>query len=290
MIKIRVAFCNFWPNFIPKEDIFYTIINSKYKLIEDYRNPDLIIYSVFNKGISHKFYNSNINRIFYTGENLSPDKFTAGYNNIIKFSYNETRGNNFYFPLWQKFCMENTDFVTDLNNKIRVNKFNEFCSFSVSNPNSVDRNNIYNKINSYKKVKSYGKYANNDKLLLDFGNTPYWHNIKINEFRKHTHKFNICYENTCNNGYITEKIMDSYLCGSIPIYKGANNICDHFNEKSFINCNNINNDEILDYIKYIDNNENEFHKIYNEKVFTDNQIEQYTSNMKNVHSSILDFL
>lgn len=290
MVKIRVAFCNFWPNFIPKEDIFYRIISSKYEVIEDYKNPDLIVYSVFSKGISHNFYKKNIPRIFYTGENMDYNKYCEGYSNVLKFSYMKTENDNFYFPLWQKMCMENIDFICDLNRRVRSIKFTEFCSFSVSNPNSIERNNILKKLNTYKQVKSYGHYANNDRLLLDFGKTPYWHNIKINEMRKRTHKFNVCYENTCNDGYITEKIMDSYLCGSIPIYKGANDISKHFNEESFINCNNIDQNDILERIKYIDNNDKEFNKMYNSNVFTQEQLEQHTCNMKNIHLSILGFL
>ena len=38
------------------------------------------------------------------------------------------------------------------------------------------------------------------------------------------YKFNICFENTKQPGYITEKIFDCFVTGTIPIYYGATNI------------------------------------------------------------------
>ena len=37
-------------------------------------------------------------------------------------------------------------------------------------------------------------------------------------------KFNICPENTISDGYITEKLFDSFKAGCIPIYSGDENI------------------------------------------------------------------
>jgi hypothetical protein len=47
--------------------------------------------------------------------------------------------------------------------------------------------------------------------------------------------FSICYENIKDlNGYITEKIFDSFFAGCIPIYWGAKNIKDYIPEHCFI--------------------------------------------------------
>ena len=50
--------------------------------------------------------------------------------------------------------------------------------------------------------------------------------------RKHevlkNYNYSICFENVFGySGYITEKIFDCFLAGTIPIYKGAPNILDH---------------------------------------------------------------
>ena len=54
------------------------------------------------------------------------------------------------------------------------------------------------------------------------------------------YKFSICYENLKNlSGYITEKIFDCFLAGTIPVYLGARNIKDYVPEKTFIDKENF---------------------------------------------------
>jgi alpha(1,3/1,4) fucosyltransferase len=49
------------------------------------------------------------------------------------------------------------------------------------------------------------------------------------------YKFSICYENAYNiDGYITEKIFDCFLAGTVPIYLGAGNITAHVPASCFI--------------------------------------------------------
>jgi hypothetical protein len=44
--------------------------------------------------------------------------------------------------------------------------------------------------------------------------------------------YSLCLENCSVNNYWTEKIVDSFLCWSMPIYYGAKNIFDYFPEES----------------------------------------------------------
>ena len=54
------------------------------------------------------------------------------------------------------------------------------------------------------------------------------------------YKFSICYENFSGyNGYITEKIFDSFFAGCVPIYWGANNVEKHIPEACFIDIRNF---------------------------------------------------
>ena len=49
------------------------------------------------------------------------------------------------------------------------------------------------------------------------------------------YKFSICYENVQNiPGYITEKIFDCFLAGTVPVYLGAGNITDHVPADCFV--------------------------------------------------------
>lgn len=48
-------------------------------------------------------------------------------------------------------------------------------------------------------------------------------------------KFAFCYENTKNlDNYITEKIFDAMMAGCVPIYWGADNVCDYIPKDCFI--------------------------------------------------------
>lgn len=48
------------------------------------------------------------------------------------------------------------------------------------------------------------------------------------------HKFSICYENTRQVGYITEKIFDCFFSGCVPVYWGAPNVEDYIPANCFV--------------------------------------------------------
>lgn len=48
------------------------------------------------------------------------------------------------------------------------------------------------------------------------------------------YKFSIAIENGIHDNYFTEKILDCFLTGTIPIYRGCENIGEFFNPKGFI--------------------------------------------------------
>ena len=79
------------------------------------------------------------------------------------------------------------------------------------------------------------------------------------------YKFCICFENVANQrGYITEKIFDCLFSGTIPIYKGANNILDYIPQNCFIDYDQFRNmDELYSYIS----------------TFTDAEIQKYQQNI-----------
>lgn len=68
------------------------------------------------------------------------------------------------------------------------------------------------------------------------------------------YKFAICYENIKDqNGYITEKIFDSFFAGCVPIYWGAKNITEHIPKECFIDKREFHSfEELYEYIKNMD--------------------------------------
>ena len=107
---------------------------------------------------------------------------------------------------------------------------------------SGERGIIIDKLNAYKPLDSGGRYRNNvggpvaDKIDFSKG-----------------YKFSIAFENSSSRGYTTEKIMESFAAGNIPIYWGNPDIAAEFNPDSFVNCHDFADfDEAVEYVKKID--------------------------------------
>jgi len=49
------------------------------------------------------------------------------------------------------------------------------------------------------------------------------------------YKYMICFENDLFPGYVTEKLIDAYLCGSIPVYWGDLGLDQDIDRESFHN-------------------------------------------------------
>jgi hypothetical protein len=76
-------------------------------------------------------------------------------------------------------------------------------------------------------------------------------------------------ENTKQETYITEKIVNGFLAQTIPIYWGSDRIGDYFNLERFINIPNLNEntiDETINQISLICNNPDEYLIIVNKPV------------------------
>lgn len=64
------------------------------------------------------------------------------------------------------------------------------------------------------------------------------------------YKFSVAFENSAVAGFITERIFDSFYCGTIPIYLGAPDIADYIPSDCFIDMRDFGGyDELSNYIK-----------------------------------------
>lgn len=60
------------------------------------------------------------------------------------------------------------------------------------------------------------------------------------------YKYSLCFENEMSPGYITEKLFDCLVCGTVPVYLGAPNITDYVPEECFIDMRNFADFDDLD--------------------------------------------
>ncbi|MCH8945303.1 MAG: hypothetical protein IIA85_00050 [Nanoarchaeota archaeon] len=144
----------------------------------------------------------------------------------------------------------------------------KFCAFVVSSNSSRERIDFFKKLSKYKKVDSYGKVLNNmgDKIFKTS-----WHYTHSQIFRDY--KFIICFENNFTKEYITEKLPNAMFSGSIPIYRGAPNVGDYFNTKSFINYDDYGSyDKMIEKIIELDQDDNKYLEFSKQPWFKNNKI------------------
>jgi len=147
----------------------------------------------------------------------------------------------------------------------------KFCLFSVSNGSCNERNTMFTQLNKYKKVDSCGKFMNNmgKNCPAGHGDKEYFDFIS-------KYKFMICFENTSKPNYFTEKLINAYYSGTIPIYWGCTNISDYVNMDSILylpsKFSEDDMEKIIEKIKYLDNNEKAYKLMYEQPFFKNGKI------------------
>ena len=152
----------------------------------------------------------------------------------------------------------------------------KFCAFIVSNPRGNIRNNLFTIINKYKKVDSMGSCLNNVGYKIK---CPFWSKEYLNILSQY--KFIICCENTKIATYSTEKIVNPYLSGTIPIYWGSENIKNIFNIESMLFLEDETEQSIIKLLKNIidlDNDEQKYLEFINRPIFTQDNINYWNEN------------
>lgn len=256
------------------------ILSKHFNIRYDDKNPDLILYSCFDNFDENTSIIKDIPSLFIMGENHFIPEIPTGIHYSMTFE--PTKDNNLQagYPLYFEPTIYN---IPDVDKVLKERKLENFenkkyaCAV-ISNGDSSEiefRINLVNIISKYKDIDHGGKWRNNvggcvqDKLQF------------LNNY-----KFNICFENSQRDMYITEKILDAYLGNTIPIYAGGNAET-IFNPDSFINLNNKSEEEIIEIIKEVNENDELYKKMYNAPILLDEnyfkkkyeEIEQFLVNL-----------
>lgn len=107
---------------------------------------------------------------------------------------------------------------------------------------------------------------------------------KINVLSKY--KFVISYDSYTNqNGYISEKIFDCFMAKTVPVYLGADNVCDYIPKDCFINKKDFNTyDELYEFLRSIDEATYEKYIRNIEKFLQSNNYKKYFSSESSARS------
>ena len=252
----KIDFCDFWNGFDKENNYFTNTLRNIYgkENIIISKSPDFLFFSCF--GFKNLQYNCV--KIFYTGENIVPDFNLCDYAiGMHEISFEDRYFRLPHFMLYQgvfKKAIQRTS--------LKALKDKKFCCHVISNSlGAHQRKEIIDLLSSYKMVDGGGKFNNNvggpvkDKLKF------------ISDY-----KFVVCFENSSSVGYTTEKILDGFAGGGIPIYWGNPDIAKDFNSDAFINCHNFNELKlVLDFVKYLDSNDDAYTRMVKAPIFTNEQ-------------------
>lgn len=139
-----------------------------------------------------------------------------------------------------------------------------FCAFVVRNGGAHVRNKFVKELSKYKMVDYAGPFMNNIGY-----NAPEDEQVYGDRYLGflQNYKFVMCFENSNLPGYITEKLLNAYLSGAIPIYWGTSEVLSWLNPKAFLYLKDDSQEsicELIGKIKDLDTNEDLYQQMHKE--------------------------
>ena len=272
---LKIQFSDFWRPF-DFQNNYFTQLLSEFCELEYSNSPDLLIYSSY--GSDHERFNCH--KLIYSAENERVNWNACDF----AFGMDYIHGNERYYrlPNWIWYADPIVLTRPKPAPELLVQQKTKFCSILVSNPHPQKRKDFFKTLSSYKTIHSGGKVLNNiGEVVKD----------KL-EFIK-GYKFNIAFENSSHPGYTTEKIFEPMIVNSIPIYWGNPLVHLDFNPRSFINYTDfVNEKQLIEYIKSVDNDFSLYAKIICEPYYHGNKIPDYLrrENVRKFLVSVVDSL
>lgn len=263
MKKIFIGFSGFWSDFDVNDNLITNMLK-KHFLVEvidgtkqkEREKCQYLFYSVF----SDEYLKYDCIRIFYTGENLIPDFNLCDY--AMGFSEIDFGDRYIRYPIycWYTAALEQLNHLPVCTEEDMKKKF---CAMVVSAPYCQDnyRTDFFHILSKeYKQVDSGGRYLNNIGKPEGVEN-------KLSFLGEY--KFSFAFENVSYPGYCTEKILESFAAGTIPIYWGDPEIEKYFNPESFVNCHRYRSmEEVIAKIREIDQDDQKYIRMRNAVAIT----------------------
>jgi hypothetical protein len=287
---MKACFNGFWAGFFEKIDPIH--IDFFIKLLSDVYNEDaivtfnldeadILIESIFTNTtyINYKKWKASI---LFTGESYYAP---CMLNNLSLYTcilgFNPTMDNFVEFPFYIVYLKSFPNMTFTPTKAIS----NNYTSAVISNGSSNERVSFLDKLENKMTVLYGGFYKNNigGKIQGNFASDT------LLNFYKNS-KFVITMENTRIGYYITEKLINGFRAGIIPIYWGSQHISEHFNSKRFIILEDITESSINKVIDKMANmSDEEYFQIVNEPIFNkDKNIDIiYNNAINNIKNLVL---
>ena len=258
-----LRFFDFWPNFRTEKNIFQFLskgleVNSRIDIYSVYPRAIKRLYRRLTErfvGKSLSLDSTNLKtyrprkqtKIWYTAENIRPP-FGKDFDFYLSFDQDSFGGKNIYFPLFYSeliFRSEDPEresgihvFEPEVLTKPRnasIDRPGFVCAF-INNP-EPQRLRAIKELSKYGQVDVFGKLTGNP--------VPTKFEVAKN------YKYMLCFENDLYPGYVTEKLLDAYVCGTVPLYWGLLGNEPYINRDSFINAADF--QSISDFASHVSN-------------------------------------
>jgi hypothetical protein len=274
-------YIDFWPGFENEPNIFDEFLSNNSEMCKRLESTGIskiqfqsvfppkvrknLVWRTFNKlGLPARHQPSNADptylKIWFTGENIRPplDKNLDAY---LSFDLDSFDGRNYYFPLVYLSLNPYTS-----NFQKRLGK--EYQSRSLLEPRILQTGKIPNSICIIAGnhpirsavVREFAKYFQVD-VFGGMSEAPV--NEKYSIARNYEYMF--CLENDLYPGYVTEKLVEAYVCETVPLYWGLTDGNSYLNRKSFLNLRDFNDTAAwAHYVRMI--SPTKYHDIYQESL------------------------
>lgn len=271
---ISVTVDNFWKGFSLSNFIaYFPFLTNKYRFVEDPEHPDFVIRSSFVRDgdsmrtmrkMSELPAETRAPSLFFTGENVAPDFSRCDY--AISFCRDLEDTRHIRVPLWVPRIYEIGWKPSDLLSSgfVRQCAQPKFCNFVYSNP-APDRERLFRMISTRKRVDAAGRSMQNMAQL----GPGFWDKFRF----MRDYRFSIAAENVRSDGYCTEKIMEAFLSGSIPVYAGDPGVASEFNPAAFLEVDACGGyGRLADSVIKVDADVRSRRRMASEPVFTDDRL------------------
>jgi len=271
---IRICFANFWPG-------AFTAANGAYflpyvfdeafgavELTDDITSADVVVSSVFGDRPTPPR-----KTIQYIGENLRPS--LGRYRYSLSFDYDSYGGRNFRLPLWwwrlawpgfaerwrqrpaprAQFTQGYEDLIPidALLRRRSIASFRErrFCALIASEYEAL-RLNLYLALRSVGDVAGYGHLFGNPLFASKLQTLPGF-------------RFCLCPENGLYPGYHTEKLVDAWYGGCIPLYSGDRLLSRDFNTAALLNYQDyLDIERFVSHVRRLEADPSAFDEVYSQ--------------------------
>jgi len=308
---LNIRFYGFWDNdsiifehyFRPSHNFLF----DKYDVKIDYEKPaDLVLCSLW-KPAPNK--NIGVPTICLVHENYTPtQQFCDGYDLTLSFTANPELKKHQRVPYWVYHAFDAYYFSNSGNSFDKWTKLflteqraldgckdydtTRFCAFLHRKKENY-RTKVVEMLSEYKKVDLGDPSSSNltDPTEIDLmnkkleGKEGFYRKLHFFEPRK----FSFCMENSWTPGYTTEKIIDSYLAPTVPLYCGPLEVEDNFNSKAFLNMYEY--DSVVPFVedvKKLDNTPELYYSMLNEPLFTSYPDKFRADAMLSLYESVLE--